>query len=172
MNEVINNIMTRRSIRDFSDKPVAKEDMELLIKCALTAPSGANQQTWKMTGVLNADIIQELCEAIGKAWDRENYNMYAPTALIIPSNEKGSKWGRDDNSCALENIFLAGHSLGIGSVWINQLVGYSDVPEIRAILTKLNIPENHEVYGIAALGYSKSEAIGEKEKTGQFEIIT
>ncbi len=171
MNETIKSIMTRRSIRDFTDKKVDKSDMELLIKCALTAPSAVNKQTWKMTGVLNGDIIKELIAAIKKVTGNEKYNMYAPTALIIPSNEKDSKWGRDDNACALENIFLAAHSMGIGSVWINQLVGNSDVPEIRAILTKLNIPENHIVYGIAALGYSASEPVGEKEKIGTFEIV-
>ena len=171
MNEVINNIMTRRSIRDFTDKKVDKADMETLIKCALTAPSGANKQTWKMTAVLNEKIIHELCETIGEIWGKKGYNMYGATALIIPSNEKDSKWGRDDNACALENIFLAAHSMGIGSVWINQLVGFSDEPKIRALLTKLNIQDNHDVYGIAALGYSGSEPVGEKEKIGSFEIF-
>ena len=171
MNEVIKNIMTRRSIRDFNDKKVEKEDLELLIKCALTAPSGANQQTWKMTGVLNQEVIERIASVIGKHLGRENYNMYKPTALIIPSNEKGSKWGRDDNACALENIALAGHSIGIGSVWINQFVDICEAKEIRELLNDLNIPENHEVYGIAALGYSSSEPFGEKEKTGIFEII-
>ncbi len=171
MNEVINNIMTRRSIRAFTDKPVSKEDIKTLIDCALTAPSGANKQTWKFTAVLNKEIIIELYKAIGKAWGNENYNMYDPMALIIPSNVKDSKWGRDDNACAMENIALAAHSMGLGSVWINQLVGYCEEPEIRAILTKLGISEDHEVYGIAALGYSAKPEEGVREKTGEFVII-
>ncbi len=171
MNEVINNIMTRRSIRDFTDKKIEKADMELLIKCALTAPSGANRQTWKMTGVLNQELIKKIYTVIGKVLGNEKYNMYLPTALIIPSNEKDSKWGRDDNACALQNIALAGHSIGIGSVWINQFVGICDVKEVRQLLTELNIPKTHDVYGIAALGYSANEPLGEKEKTGIFGII-
>ncbi len=171
MNQVIDNIMTRRSIRDFTDKKVKKEDIEILIKCALTAPSGANKQTWKMTGVLNQDLIKKLYTTIGKVLGNEKYNMYMPTALIIPSNEKDSKWGRDDCSCALENIFLAAHSIGIGSVWINQLVGICDEPEVRQLLTELNIPRTHDVYGLAALGYSFSLPYGEKDKIGTFEII-
>ena len=171
MNEVIRNIKTRRSIRDFNNKKVSKQDVELLIKCALTAPSGANKQTWKMTAVLNQDVIVKIASVLGKQLGRENYNMYKPTALIIPSNEKGSNWGRDDNACACQNIALAGHSMGIGSVWINQFVDICDTKEVRELLTELNIPENHDVYGIMALGYSSTEPVGEVVKTGAFEII-
>ncbi len=172
MNEVINNILSRRSIRDFSDKPVSKEDIELLIKTGLYAPSGMNKQSWKFIGVINQDKIKELADAIGKALGRENYNFYNPAALIIISNERESVWGREDNACALQNIALAGHSMGIGSVWINQLNnGNCDNAEVRALLTSLGVPEDHVVYGVAALGYSTSKAKGIVEKTGEFVIV-
>ena len=58
------------------------------------------------------------------------------------------------NACAMENIFLAAHSLGIGSVWINQLQGICDEPSIREILNDFGIPADHIVYGMAALGYA------------------
>ncbi len=171
MNEVIKNIMTRRSIRDFNEKLVAKSDIEVLLKAALTAPSGMGKQSWKMIAVLNQDVIAKLAKAMGDILGNDKYCFYNATALIIPSNEIDSKWGRDDNACALENIFLAAHSMGIGSVWINQLIGICDIPEIRSILTELGVPENHTVFGIAALGYSSSAPVGEKEKTGEFAII-
>jgi nitroreductase len=79
--------------------------------------------------------------------------MYNPTAIIIPSNERDSVWGRDDNACALQNIFLAAKSYNVGSVWINQLNNICDEPKIREILNEIEIPENHIVYGLAALGY-------------------
>ena len=91
--------------------------------------------------------------------------------LIIPSNERESRWGREDNACALENIFLAAHALGIGSVWINQLQGICDVPEIRAMLHEFGIPENHVVYGMAALGYAKEEPENDITKTGRIHIV-
>ncbi len=171
MNQVINNILTRRSIRDFSDRKVAKEEVETLLQAAIYAPSGMNMQTWKFTALMNGELIEELAAAVAKAWDREGYNFYQAPCLIIGSNVKGSKWGRDDNACAMQNIFLAAHSLEIGSVWMNQLAGYSDEPEIRAILTRLGVPENHEVFGVAALGYSMSEAKGMVEKKGEYVII-
>ncbi len=133
MNEVINNILTRRSIRDFSDKLVEKSDMETLIMSALCAPSGMNKQTWKFTGVLNQDIIKELADTLANILGSSDYKFYGATALIITSNEKDSNWGADDNACALENIFLAANSLDIGSVWINQFRDTCDKDELRTI---------------------------------------
>lgn len=89
----------------------------------------------------------------------ETYCCYyhAPT-LVIVSNEPTRWWAPMDCACALQNIFLAAKSLGIGSCWINQLGQTCDDPDVRAFLTRLGIPENHCVYGCAALGYAPADA--------------
>ena len=171
MNEAIKNILDRRSVRKFSDKEIPKEELDLIIKAGLYAPSAMNKQTWQFTVLTNTEDIQELAKAIAKQLDRADYNMYKPTALIIPSNSKDSKFGRDDNACALENIFLAASSLGIGSVWINQLHGICDEPEIRALLNKYGIPADHIVFGMAALGYSAETETRVIERVGTVKII-
>ena len=171
MNEAIKNILERRSIRKFSDKEISKDDLDLIIKAGLYAPSAMNRQTWKFTVLTKTDDIQELAKAIEKQLGREGYDMYKPTVLIIPSNGKDSKFGRDDNACALENIFLAAWSLGIGSVWINQLHGICDEPEIRALLDKYGIPADHVVYGMAALGYSAETELRVIDRVGEVKII-
>lgn len=171
MNGVIENILTRRSVRAFTDKEISKEDIDLLVKAALYAPSARNLQTWRFTVLTKKDDIKALSEAIGKVLERDGYNMYNPSLVIIPSNKKDSPYGRDDNACALENIFLAAHSMGIGSVWINQLNGISDDPEIRKILNRFEIPEEHIIFGIAALGYSAEEEKKQVEKIGEVRIF-
>ena len=171
MNEAIKNILERRSVRKFSDKEIPGEELELIIKAGLYAPSAMNKQTWKFTVLTDSGDIQELAKAIAKQLDRADYDMYKPTALIIPSNERESKFGRDDNACALQNIFLAASSLGIGSVWINQLHGICDEPEIRALLDKYGIPADHIVFGMAALGYSAETEQRVVERVGQVKII-
>ena len=171
MNEAIKNILERRSIRKFSDKQIPKEELDIIIKAGLYAPSAMNRQTWQFTVLTKTEDIQELAGVIAKQLDREGYDMYKPAALIIPSNGKESKFGRDDNACALENIFLAAWSLGIGSVWINQLHGICDEPEIRALLDKYGIPADHVVYGMAALGYSAEDELRVIERVGKVKII-
>ncbi len=172
MNEIIHNILSRRSVRKFTDQPITKDVMEELIKTGMYAPSGMNQQTWKFWGVLNKEKIKELATVMEKSLGREGYNLYEPAGLLIISNERESRWGKEDNACALQNIFLAAHSMGVGSVWINQLnEGACDIPEIRGVLDSLGVPKEHVVYGMAALGYPMKEPRGIIEKTGEYTIV-
>lgn len=155
-NEVIQNILTRRSVRAFQEKPVEREKIETLLKCATHAPSAMNRQTWHFSAVLSAAKIQKLAAAMGAALGSPSYNLYCPAALIIPSNV-GTAISAWDNACAMENILLAAHSMGVASVWINQLSDVCDDPTVRAVLTELGVPQEHKVFGVAALGYAAAE---------------
>lgn len=99
------------------------------------------------------------------------------TARLIVATIMPPRWSLSpmslDCACALENIFLAAKSLGIGSCWINQLGQTCDDPDVRAFLTKLGVPESHKVYGCAALGYAPADApVKEKKvKEGTVTII-
>lgn len=171
MNTVMENLLTRRSIRAFEDREIPREKLDQILKAAQYAPSAMNRQTWQFTAVLNRTKIQELAEAIGKALGRDNYNMYEPQAIIITSNLRDARFGIDDNACALENIFLAAHSFGIGSVWINQLRDACDDPYVRQMLRDFGIPDDHTTYGIAALGYAAPAEPKEVVKTGKIVIV-
>lgn len=170
MNQIMETLLTRRSIRKFQQKPIPREELEQIVEAGRYAPSGMGRQTWKFTVVCNREKIQKLAGAIAEVLERENYDMYAPEVLIIPSNEKASKFGKEDNACALENIFLAAQSFGIGSVWINQLQDICDNPKIREILDEFAIPTDHIVYGMAALGYADAEP-KEPNKIGQVHFV-
>ncbi len=171
MNPITENILTRRSCRAFLNKPIPEDALNAILKAACYAPSARNLQTWQFTAVTDRGKIQKLASAISRTLGREGYNMYDPEVIIIPSNESSSPYGKEDNACALENIFLAAHSCGIGSVWINQLQGICEEPEIRSILTEFDIPADHTVYGIAALGYPAAELPKDVFKKGTVRII-
>ena len=170
MKETMNTILTRRSTRKFLNRPIPEEELQQIIQAALHAPSGMGRQTWQFTAVKNRGKIQELAAVIRKVLDRDGYDMYQPEVIIIPSNDRESPFGREDDACAMENMFLAAHSMGIGSVWINQLQGICDEPSVRQVLTSLGIPENHVVYGLAALVYA-DDVKAEKERIGKVVIV-
>jgi nitroreductase len=171
MNSVIDCIVSRRSIREFTEKEISYDDMMQIMEAALFAPSGMNLQSWHFAGIMNKTLIYSLANAIGRELRRDNYDFYRPAALIIPSNDPASAFGREDNACAIENIMIAAHSLGIGSVWINQLQGISFISEIREILSEMQVPTENEVFGIVALGYSAIENVPVPERKGQYVIL-
>lgn len=163
MNEVIKTILERRSCRSFTSEAVPVETVQTILDCALAAPSGMGQQTWKFTAVMNRDKIRQLAAVVAEALGRgSDYTMYQPDVLIITSNEKESKFREVDNACAMENIYLACEALGLGCVWINQLKDCFDEPAVRRILDSFGIPSSHGVYGCAAIGYRASPA-GKKD---------
>lgn len=171
MNQVMETILNRRSIRSFLDRPIPDEVLDDILKAAVYAPSAKNLQTWKFTALLDGGKIQRLAKAIEAELGREGYDMYRPQVLIIPSNDRESPYGKEDDACALENIFLAAASYGVGSVWINQLQDICDRPAIREVLDTFGIPRNHVVYGMAALGYPAAKAPSDVQKRGIVEII-
>lgn len=166
MNAVMENLFSRRSVRAFESKPIPDDVLNDILQAAIYAPSGMGRQTWQFTLVTDQKKIQALAAAIEQELGREGYNMYNPEVIIIPSNLKESPYGKEDNACALENIFLAAWSYGVGSVWINQLRDICDCPSVRGLLDQWGIPSNHTVYGIAALGYPAPAVQKERIKTG------
>ena len=165
MNDVIQNIYTRRSVRAFEDKKIPKDALEVIADVARYAPSGMNRQEWRFTVVQDKVLVKKLAKVITEELDRgPDYNFYGADTLIITSAPRDAKYALEDCACALQNMFLAAHSLGIGSVWINQLKGICDVPAVRTVLDEINIPAENICNGIAALGYEKSEPKGKVEK--------
>lgn len=167
MNSVMENLLTRRSVRAFEKKEIPADELDQILQAALYAPSGMGRQTWQFTVVTDREKIQKLAAVVEKELNRPGYDMYAPEVIIIPSNERDSRFGKEDNACALENIFLAAHSFGIGSVWINQIRDICDAPAACALLKEWGVPDSHVVYGIAALGYPAPAPEKEIHKTGK-----
>ena len=141
MNEVLNNILTRRSIRAFKKEQIKDDELEMILKAGIYAPSGMNKQSWQFTVVQNKEKIEALAKVVREELGRdEGYNFYAPPTLIMLSNERDNNNGLADCSCALENIFLMANSLGIGSCWINQLKTICDNKKVRDLLNEFEKP--------------------------------
>lgn len=172
MNEILENIISRRSVRKFKSEQIKDEELNQLLQAGIYAPSGMNKQTWQFTVVQNKEKIQLLAKVVREALGRdENYNFYAPATLIMLSNEKENSNGLADCSCALENIFLMANSLGIGSCWINQLKTICDEKEVREVLNSFDIPSDHIVWGIAALGYPVSKPEAHPREEGIIKFV-
>lgn len=185
MNEVIKNILTRRSVRVFKEEQISDSDLNTILEAAKHAPSGMNSQSWHFSAVQNKEKIENLISAIKEALlnspieqfrkmaGNPNFNPFynAPT-IIITAHDKNSPIGESDCAAALENILLAAHSLNIGSCWVHTLVATGDDPKVRSVLKALGIPEDYAVFGTAVLGFNGGkEPNAAPRKEGTVNIV-
>ncbi|MFT9496041.1 nitroreductase family protein [Anaerosolibacter sp.] len=178
MDKVLENILTRRSIRAFKDDQILEEDLSTILMAGSYAPNGMGMQSWKFTAIQNERTLKKVNEAIRKTLlsipvvpethpyvvsliekaqdENADFLYHAPTFIIV-SNLKDNGNAMPDSALAIGNMMLAAHSLGIGSCWLNQLPGLTHMPLIRVLLNDLDIPANHIVYGSVVMGYAAEE---------------
>ena len=190
-NEVLQCISDRRSSRKFTDKKVSEEELTAVLNAAIWAPSGSNSQSWLFTAVQNENTLTKLNTLVRDAFltwipeddypakhaikeksKSENYNFfYNAPILIIASNKTNYENASVDCALALENIFLAAHSLKLGSCYINQLYWLRNDKNIRAFLYELGIPKEHTVCSSAAIGHIEKLSNAPLRKQGTINII-
>lgn len=160
INPVIQALLSRRSIRKFTEQKIPQPVMDMIVKTGYYAPSGHNMQSWKFTVLEREDNITRLKQAAKTAAERKKVYFYGfenPTAVILLSNDFRNPNGCQDSSCAAENIMLAAHSYGIGSTWINVLKELRNEEPVKTLLDEFGIPKNHIVWSTIVLGYPLAE---------------
>ena len=152
-NAVIENIMSRRSIRQYKEGPVARETMATILECGINAPNGMNRQSWEVRVMDNPEIIGKLKEYMvqanpqAKAEGVKGCFRDAPT-LVFVANDPAYDFSAIDCGLLSENIMLSAWSLGVGSVCLGS--------PIRFIK---NSPEALQLLGFSE-GYSPIICIG------------
>ena len=169
MNETLNTILTRRSIRNYKPEQIPDDILKQIIDAGLHAPSAMGRQPWHLVVVRGFDKIAEVDREVKAATARmpdnpyrefvggANYtiNYHAPTFIIVSGNTALSPRNAPlDCALLLGTMFLAAHSLGIGSCWINQLNVLNDEPGFRAYMNRLGIPSENQIFGCACFGYT------------------
>lgn len=162
-NPVLETIYSRRSVRDFSEKPVPKELVEELLNAAVMAPSARNTQPWHFSVVEGRENLARFAQmasgssgfvvkAVGTALSASGRGniFYNAQLLVVVSGKWDYDYLKDDVNLAVQNMFLAAHSLGLGSCWIGFGKGLNNNVEARK---ELNIPADFEIVAPLIFGY-------------------
>lgn len=158
-NPVICAILSRQSIRDFTEREIPRAILEELLRCAIAAPTANNMQTWRFHVISDRETIFRLkyvIEDVIQSMEGRKvkfYGFHNPAAVILITNDRRNANGMFDCAAAAENLMLAAHSLGIGSVWNNVLKSLNDQIKIRDLLEEFGISGKHDVYAMICLGY-------------------
>jgi len=168
--EVLEAIKTRRSIRKYKTTPLDDKTIELVLEAARWAPSWANSQCWRFVVVKDDKIKNKLADTLtAVSADRPNRAAEAirnaPVAIVAcaepgksgysvqeprkPVTDKGD-WYMFDVALAMQNLTLAAHSLGLGTVHVGAF-------DAKKVATILGVPEGFYVVSMTPLGYPDEE---------------
>lgn len=164
MNEVIQNILTRRSWRSYQPQQISDQQLDIILKCGLYAPSAMNQQSWHFTVLQNKELIARLTKGCQQMMGIEHDPFYGAPTLVLVTGKEGNIAPVADCALAMENMFLAAASLGLGSCWINCVGRYLTTEEGRRFAQDAGIPQGYAGVGCMILGYPKGPAPQPKER--------
>ncbi len=156
MSEVINNIISRRSVRKYKPDMIPKEDLDRIIEAGTYAATGMNRQSPIIIAVTNKELRDKLSVLNGKIMgtDAAFDPFYGAPVVLIVLADKSKPTYIYDGSLVMGNLMLAAHDLGIGSCWIHRAKEEFELPEGKELLKSLGIEGDYEGIGHCVLGYA------------------
>jgi nitroreductase/FMN reductase (NADPH)/FMN reductase [NAD(P)H] len=162
MNEVIKNLMERKSVRSFTDQPVSQENLKIILEAASNAPTAGNQQMYTILHITDQTLKEQLAETC----DHQPFIAKAPLVLVFLADVR--KWYEafcenhcnprkpgigdlilavDDSLIAAQNAVTAAQSLGIGSCYIGDVMEQCEAQRELLKLPEYVFPAAMVVFG-------------------------
>ena len=163
---VFEAIKTRKSVRDYMDKPVEDEKLTMVLEAGRLAPSASNRQEWRFVVVRDEATRKKLIPAAGN----QKFVGQAPVIIAACADTDGHimRCGQAchpiDVAIALDHMTLMAVELGLGTCWI----GHFNADEVKKIL---GIPENIQVVELMPLGYPADTSLKEKKRLAFKDIV-
>lgn len=160
---VVDNIMTRRSIRAYKDEPVPHDIMNVILECGINAPNGMNRQPWEIRVVDNPALLNDMTEAYLSDMDEDNprnpkkdpnfRNMFrnAPTVVFIAMQD--GMCSQVDCGLLAGNMVNAAWAYGIGSCIQMAPKQFFESEKAKPFLEKLSFSDGYEFLMVIGFGY-------------------
>lgn len=169
MNQTVENIKTRRSVKQYRDAQITDEELMQVIEAGMNAPSGGNRQSPIIIAVQNKEWINRLCELNRKiAGAPEGFDVFygAPTIILVLADKSLGNTQVEDGSLVLGNMYNAAYALGLGSRWINRIRETFENDLGKELLKEAGYKGEYVGIGSCILGYPLNgfpESIERKE---------
>jgi nitroreductase len=148
---MIDTILNRRSIRKYTDAPIPKEQIEEIIRAGMYAPTAKNTQAWHYVVIQDKELLKQIAEIhpFGKMLAK------AACGILVCGDRKLEEldgYNAVNCSAATQNMLLAAHELGIGSVWLGVYPREERIQEIARIL---KLEDQYLPISLISFGYSE-----------------
>ncbi len=147
--EILEGIITRRSIRKYTDKKISDDQVQMLLKAGMYAPSARNQQPWHFLVITDRKVLNQLSEIHPYA----KMLTEAQLAIVVCGDETlelSTGYWVVDCSVATQNILLAAHGMGLGAVWLGL---HPREERKQAIRDFFKLPDHIQPLSIISVGY-------------------
>jgi nitroreductase len=176
-NCVIENIMARRSIRNYKPETVDRETMKKILECGINAPNGQNKQSWEVRVVDNPAIMDEIKAIMAAAYPEDEAKRVtgcfrgAPVMTFI-ARDLSYDFSAYDCGLLAENMMLSATSLGIGSICLGSPVRFiNDNPACAPILEKLGFSEGYKLALCVGFGYANESPEAKPRDWGKVKFV-
>ena len=144
-------ILTRRSVRAFTNEPVSEADIRAIVRAGMYAPSAHNRRTWQMLSITDRAALDALAP-LNRWWSmlREATLCVVTLAHYPGVKPEDEEFLVQNSAAATQNMLLAIHALGLGGVWL----GIQPLrPYYEDVKSLLNIPADVRVVSLIAAGH-------------------
>lgn len=154
--KVMENILNRKSVRKYTKEEVKKEQLEMLVRAGMAAPSARNSQPWLFFVINDRAILDNLAKQLPNA----KMLLSAKAAIVVCGNLQkalegdGREFWVQDCSAATQNILLAAESMGLGAVWTGA---YPRKETVNIIKVELGLPEHIVPLNVIPIGWQTGE---------------
>lgn len=164
MNETIQNMINRRSIRKYKEEQIKDEQLELILKAGTYAPTGRGMQSPIMIVVQDKETIQYLSKLNANVMGTNNDPFYGAPTVIVVLADKSIRTCNEDGSLVMGNLMNAAYSVGVDSCWIHRAKEVFESEEGKALLKKWGIEGDYVGIGHCILGYHDGQYPKAKER--------
>ena len=139
MNETLQVLKTRRSIRKYKAEQITDAELNAILEAGTWAPTAMGMQSPLMVVVQDAETISYLSKMNAEVMGKPGTDPFfgAPTVVVVFADGTTGNWLKD-GSLVMGNLMNAAASLGVGSCWINRAMEVFDKEEGKALLDTLH----------------------------------
>lgn len=152
VSSVIKSIMTRTSVRSYTDRKVSEEQVDTLLQAAMAAPTAGNKQPWRFIVIRDRNTLDYISDNFQTMTMVKNAQVAIVVCGDLSATFDGD--GRDywvqDTSAATENLLLAAHAMGLGAVWCGV---YPQMARVADFSRLLHLPDSIVPLNCVAVGY-------------------
>jgi nitroreductase len=155
MNEKIQALMERRSIKSYKENQISEQELNTVLEAGKFAPSGMAHFKWKFVVVQRGNNMDKLLKQLHEEFGLGENAFYNAPTIIIVFTGKDSCAPVEDGSLAIGNMLNAAHMIDLGSCWINSIPQFFKTERGKKLQEEYHVPSDYNCVGSCIIGYRK-----------------